>query len=65
MRAEWETDPIVIGRASREFPVHKFSTNHIVPSLLWFCIVRSVLTITSLAIVIHDNTNDSLTTHTI
>jgi hypothetical protein len=34
MRAEWETDPIVVGRASREFPVHKFSTDHIVPSLV-------------------------------
>jgi hypothetical protein len=65
MRAEWETDPIVVGRASREFPVHKFSTDHIVPSLVVVLYCSVHFAIASLAIVVHDNTNDSLTIHTI
>jgi hypothetical protein len=51
-----------------EHPV-SFQSISLVPTILcrvwlWFCIVQSILTIASLAIVVHDNTNDSLTIHT-
>jgi len=65
MRAEWETDPIVLGRASRESPILKYRTQHIVPSFVVVSYCSVLLTMASLAAEAHDNTKNLLTTHNV